>query len=437
MYRKISRYIEEYLTGNEDKILCIDGARQVGKSYIIRELAKKHFRNYIEINMAEDKLGDKLFANVKTIDSFYIEISVFAGDKLGERDNTIIFIDEIQEYPELLTLLKPLSIDNKYKYICSGSELGLALSNTTLTPMGSIIEKKMYPMDFEEFLIANSIGDMVINHLKKCFIERVTLEEALHNKLLYLFKTYLYVGGMPAAVKSFVETKNVVKIREIQNDIISFYAEDASKYDNKHKLAIKRIYEMIPSNIENKVKRIQYKDIENIDDVRYTKYTNEFEYLIESGIALATKAVSEPKFPLVQSSSKNLIKLYMNDVGLLTSILYKNNINAILDDKTGVNLGAVYETVVAQELKCHEKKLFYFDSKKVGEVDYLVDDYDLLNVIPIEIKSGKDYKIFRALPKLVENPNYKMTSGIVLSNNREITTENKIIFMPIYFIMFI
>lgn len=437
MYRKISNYIEEYLTGNEEKILCIDGARQVGKSYIIRELAQKHFENYIEINMADDKVGDKLFANVRTVESFYIEVSVIAGDKLKDRDNTIIFIDEIQEYPELLTLLKPLRKDNKYKYICSGSELGITLSKTTLTPMGSIIEKKMYPMDFEEFLIANSVGELVINHMRKCFEEGVPLDEALHNKILYLFKTYLYVGGMPDAVKSFVETKNVSKIREIQKDIIKFYSEDASKYDTEHKLVIKRIYDMIPSNIENKVKRIQYKKIENIDDVRYTKYVDEFEYLISSGIALDAKAVSEPKFPLVQSSSKNLIKLYMNDVGLLTSLLYKNNINAILDDATGVNLGAVYETVVSEELKAHNHELYYYDRKKVGEVDYLIDNYDALNVLPVEIKSGKDYKNFRALPKIILDPNYRMTKSYVFSNEREIKKEDKIIYYPIYFIMFI
>ena len=437
MHRKISNYIEEYLTGNEEKILCIDGARQVGKSYIIRELAQKHFENYIEINMADDKVGDKLFANVRTVESFYIEVSVIAGDKLKDRDNTIIFIDEIQEYPELLTLLKPLRIDNRYKYICSGSELGITLSKTTLTPMGSIIEKKMYPMDFEEFLIANSVGELVINHMRKCFEEGIPLDEALHNKILYLFKTYLYVGGMPDAVKSFVETKNVSKIREIQKDIINFYSEDASKYDKNHKLVIKRIYDMIPSNIENKVKRIQYKKIENIDDVRYTKYVDEFEYLISSGIALDAKAVSEPKFPLVQSSSKNLIKLYMNDVGLLTSVLYKNNINAILNDETGVNLGAVYETVVAEELKAHNHELYYYDRKKVGEVDYLIDNYDALNVLPVEIKSGKDYKNFRALPKIILDPNYRMTKGYVFSNEREIKKEDKIIYYPIYFIMFI
>ncbi len=437
MYRKISKYIEDYLTGDEEKILCIDGARQVGKSYIIRELAQKHFENYVEINMANDKTGDKLFSEVRTVESFYIELSVFAGEKLKERENTIVFIDEIQEYPELLTLLKPLRQDNKYKYICSGSELGIALSKTTLTPMGSIIEKKMYPMDFEEFLIANSFGALAINHLKESFDEGRGLEEALHNKILYLFKTYLYVGGMPDAVKAFVETKNVFKIREIQKDIIDFYLKDASKYDKENKLSIKRIYEMIPSNIENKVKRIQYKKIEGIDDARYTRYMNELAYLVSSGISYECKAINEPRFPLIQSSSKSLIKLYMNDVGLFTSILYKHNINAILDDRAGVNLGAVYETVAAQELKAHEHPLYYYDRKKIGEVDYLIDDYESLSVLPIEVKSGRDYKIFRALPKLLLDHNHKMEKGYVLSNEREIRREGKIIYCPIYFMMFL
>ncbi len=437
MFRKISKYIEEYLTGNEEKILCINGARQVGKSYIIRELAKKHFENYVEVNMAKDKVGDKLFENVRTLDSFYLELSVFAGDRVKERENTIIFIDEIQEYPELLTLLKHLREDNKYKYICSGSELGIALSKTTLIPMGSIIEKKMYPMDFEEFLIANGVGELAINHLRQSFIEGKSLDENLHNKILYLFKTYLYVGGMPEAVKSFIETKNIFKIREVQNNIIDYYALDASKYDKENKLKIKRIYEMIPSNIENKVKRIQYKKIENIDDVRYSRYIEEFDYLISSGVALDAKAISEPKFPLLQSSSKSLIKLYMNDVGLLTSKLYKNNINAILNDETGINLGAVYETAVAQELQAHSHTLYYYDRKKVGEVDYLIDDYESLNVLPIEIKSGKDYTNFRALPKILADQNYKMSKGYVFSNNRTIKKDGKITYYPIYFVMFL
>lgn len=436
MYRKISKYIEDYLTHDYNKILCIDGARQVGKTYIIRELCKKYFKNFIELNMANDKVGDKIFANVGTINEFYIQVSALAGEKMDTKENTIIFIDEIQEYPQLLTLLKPLNDDDKYRYICSGSSLGISLSNTTLIPMGSIVEKKMYPMDFEEFLLANSFGEIALNYLKECFINKKSPELSIHNKVLNLFKMYLIVGGMPEAIKIFVESKNIFRVKEAQQNIQNYYGADASKYDKEHKLKIKIIYDMVPSNIENKVKRIQYKKIENIDDVRYTKYIDEFDYLISSGIVLDTKAITEPKFPLIQSSSKNLIKLYMNDVGIFTNVLYQTNINAVLEDK-GVNLGAVYETVVAQELICHNHKLYYYDRKKIGEVDYLIDDYNNLSVVPIEVKSGKDYMNFKALTKIIDEPNYRINYGYVLNNDSEIKQIDKIIYMPIYFIMFL
>lgn len=436
MYRKISKYIEDYLTHDYNKILCIDGARQVGKTYIIRELCKKYFKNFIELNMSNDKIGDKIFANVGTINEFYIQVSALAGEKMDTKENTIIFIDEIQEYPQLLTLLKPLNDDDKYRYICSGSSLGISLSNTTLIPMGSIVEKKMYPMDFEEFLLANSFGEIALNYLKECFINKKSPELSIHNKVLNLFKMYLIVGGMPEAIKVFVESKNIFRVKEAQQNIQNYYGADASKYDKEHKLKIKIIYDMVPSNIENKVKRIQYKKIENIDDVRYTKYIDEFDYLISSGIVLDTKAITEPKFPLIQSSSKNLIKLYMNDVGIFTNVLYQTNINAVLEDK-GVNLGAVYETVVAQELICHNHKLYYYDRKKIGEVDYLIDDYNNLSVVPIEVKSGKDYMNFKALTKIIDEPNYRINYGYVLNNDSEIKQIDKIIYMPIYFIMFL
>lgn len=218
-----------------------------------------------------------------------------------------------------------------------------------------------------------------------------------------------------------------------------YYIEDASKYDKEHKLSIKKIYGMLPSNLENKVKRIQYKKIDNIEDVRYSRYQNDFEYLVSSGIALETKAISEPKFPLIQSSSKNLIKLYMNDVGLLTNALYKTQINAILDDTKGINLGAVYETAAAQELKAHGHELYYYyyDRKKVGKVDFLIDDYEHLSVLPIEIKSGSDKRNFKTLSKIVNDSNYRVNKAYVLSNDREITSEGKIIYMPIYLIMFL
>lgn len=237
-------------------------------------------------------------------------------------------------------------------------------------------------------------------------------------------------------VRAYVNTKNVYKIRQVQEETMKYYAEDASKYDKENKLKIKRIYDMLSSNIENKVKRIMINEIENKTKARFKYYQDEFDYLISSGISLATKAISEPKFPLIQSSNKNLIKLYYNDVGLLTNVLYKNNINAILEDKKGINLGAVYETVVAQELKAHGHNLFYYDRKSVGEVDFLIDDYENLCITPIEIKSGSDERYFKALPKILNDNNYKIEYAYVFSNEYNVVIENKIVYMPIYYIMF-
>lgn len=437
LYRKISTIINDYFNNNDEKILCIDGARQVGKSFIIRELGKKRYSNYIELNMADDFNGDKLYEKVGTIKDFYIQVSLTHGDKLDSLDNTLIFIDEIQIYPHLLTLLKPLRRDNKYKYICSGSELGLALSDTTLIPMGSIKEIKMYPLDFEEFLLANNVGRDVISLMKDSYKDKKSLNESLHKEILKYFKYYLFIGGLPDAVNTFKETNNIYKVRKIHEATFNYYKSDVSKYDKNNKLKIKALYDFIPSNIENKVKRVVFKEIEDLDDVRYSKYVDAFDYLLSSGIVLDSRAISDIKFPLLQSTNKNLIKLYLNDVGLFTNILYKTNLNAVLDDQSGINLGAVYETVVAQELIAHNHKLYYYDRKKVGEVDFLIDDYDILSVIPLEIKSGKDINNFRALPKLIEQNKKLIKEGYVFSNNREVKTKDNITYLPIYFISFL
>lgn len=435
--RKIESYLETYLNSDEERILCIDGARQIGKSYIIRALAKKYYTNYVEVNMIDDCAGDRLFADVKNKDEFYLQLSILHGDKLKDRENTIVFLDEIQVYPHLLTMLKSLRYDNRFKYICSGSLLGVTLHKTTSIPMGSILEKEMYPMDFEEFLWACGVGNEFISYMKQCYEIKESLNESMHNKILNLFKTYLYVGGLPDAIKAYVETKNVYNIREVQTLTHKYYREDAGKYDEDNRLVIQKMYDYIPSNIENKVKRIQFTKIENQPNARFKNYEHEFEYLISSGIALPVSAIAKPSFPLIQSSKKNLIKLYMNDVGLFTNILYSYNVNAILKDEVKVNLGAVYETVVTQELKAHGHNLYYYDRRKVGEVDYLIDDYSTLSVIPIEIKSGRDGYEFSALKKVIAAQENRIQKGYVFSNDRVVKEEKNIVYMPIYYIMFV
>lgn len=432
LYRKIEKNIKNHFESNINKILVINGARQIGKSFIIRKVCNECFSNYCEINLLEDRIGEKLFANVSTVEDFYLALSI----KLNMKDdNTIIFLDEIQEYPNLLPLLKFLNIDNRYKYICSGSLLGVTLAKSESIPMGSILVMQMYQLDFEEFIIANKISIDFINKIQSNFENRISLEETIHNKLLNLFKKYLIVGGLPDAVNAFVVEQDIKLIRQIQQDTFNFYSDDASKYDLENNLKIKRIYTMIPSIFEQKKKRLIIQDIENVKGKRYSNYVDSFDYLLNSGIALEVKSISNPKFPLLETSGKNLLKLYLNDIGILTSILYNYNVKAILDDDCSVNLGNVYESVVCQELKSHKMNLYYYDNKSKGEIDFLVDDTNNLDVIAIEVKSGKDYKSHSAISKLIKEKT--INKGIVLSNNRIIETINNITYLPIYMIMFI
>ena len=436
LYRKIEKLIKEHLSSGSQKVLLIDGARQVGKTYIVRHVGRELFANFIEINMIEDYEGEKLFAGVRTVEDFYLQVSMIAGDRMGEKDNTLIFIDEIQAYPHLLTMLKFLSQDGRFTYIASGSLLGVTLSETTSIPMGSIRKVRMFPLDFEEFLYANGINEYAVSAMRSKFEQMEALEESVHNKMMDLFRKYLLVGGLPDAVNAFLETKNIQTVREIQREIHDYYASDASKYDAERKLKIRRIYDLIPSNMENKKKRVVVQDIENKKGKTFKNYEDEFEYLIGAGIALNVQAISNPVFPLIESSGKNLLKLYLNDVGILTGILYGNNIRAVLDDVRSVNLGSVYETVVASELAAHGHALFYYDNRSKGEVDYLIDDYDSLSTVPIEVKSGKDYTIHSALNAFTRNEDYHIKKAYVVSNERTITTVGKITYLPIYYVMF-
>ena len=435
--RKIESELYKYYEAKDNtKILIVYGARQIGKSYIIRETAKTSFKHYAEIDLKDDFETEKRFANIKTTKDFYLLVgSMFAG--LNNSEDTIIFLDEIQYYPHLMTMLKPLYKENKYRYIVSGSLLGITLRHSFI-PMGSITEKRMFPMDFEEFLWANNYGKDVISYLKDCFSNLKPINESIHQITLRLFQDYLLSGGLPDAVIQYVNNRNVSEMRRVHSEIYGFYNDDCSKYDKEHKLKIKRIYNLLSSNMANKVKRIQFKKIEDKDDSNLEKYEDEFDYLFDSGISLPSRAVSNPVFPLTESRSKNLLKVYYNDVGILTNILYRNNIDAVLNKNKGINLGSVYETAAAMELIAHGHELYYFDSKKVGEVDFLINDYNNLRVLPVEIKSGNDQTNFRAIPKLVDpDGNYNIPLGFVFGNKNVVKKESNLITLPIYLIMFL
>ena len=435
--RKFTTFLEQFLKEQQNKILLVNGARQIGKSYLIRYVGKRLFTHYVEINLKEDKEGDQVFASVHSTNDLYMRLSNYYSKPLGDKSDTLVFLDEIQSYPHLMTMLKFLNQEGRYRFIASGSQLGVALSETPSVPLGSVEIQQMYPLDFEEFLWATGIGKEWIADIREHYLKEEPLDESTHNLLLKRFQYYLLVGGLPDAINKYLEDRNMVRVRKVQKDVHDLYRIDASQYDEERKLKIRRIYDFIPSNLENKKKRIVYQQIENKKGKHFADYADEFEYLTNSGVALDVLAISNPRYPLAESEQKRLIKLYLNDVGLLTYLLYGLNVNAVLQDIKSINLGTVYESVVAQELHAHGFPLHYYDNKKKGEVDFLIDDDDRLQVLPLEIKSGKDYTEHSALTKFLEAPEYGIEKAIVFSNEREVYQKKGVTYLPIYYCMFL
>lgn len=435
--RKFTPFLEQFLVNEPDKILLVNGARQIGKSYLIRYVGNKLFRHFVEINLKEDKEGERVFENVHTTDDLYMRLSNYYSKKLGDKSNTLVFLDEIQSYPRLLTMLKFLNQDARYRFIASGSQLGVALSETPSVPLGSVTIEQMYPLDFEEFLWATGVGKEWLDNIRECFRREEALDEGSHNILLKRFQYYLLVGGLPEAVNKYLEDRNMVRVRQVQENIHNLYCIDASQYDEERKLKIRKIYNLIPSNLENKKKRVVFSAIEGKKGKTFSDYSDEFEYLTNSGVALDVSAVSNPRFPLVESEHKRLVKLYLNDVGLLTNLLYALNVNAVLQNHKSINLGTVYESAVAQELAAHGFKLHYYDNKQKGEVDFLLDDYAHLKPLPVEVKSGKDYTEHSALTKFLETPDYGIDRAIVFSNERTVFRKKGVTYLPVYYCMFL
>lgn len=436
LFRKVEPVIDDYFRSDSDKVLVVTGARQIGKSFIIRHCARKFFKKVVEINLIEDSEGPQVFKNVHTVDDFYFALATYSSEPLGDFSDTLIFLDEIQEYPHLLTMLKFLREEGRYRYVASGSLLGVTLKKSASVPLGSIDILNMYPLDFEEFLIANDFGKPAIEEMRRHFKELKSLPEGIHNKVMGVYKRYLLVGGLPEAVNKFLESHDLIKVRAVQRTIMDLYKIDAAKYDKEHSLKIARMYNLIPSNMENKKKRMVFKDVEDKKGKRASDYEEEMEYLVSSGIALEVKAISNPKFPLVETEHKNLLKLYLNDPGLLTAVMYQNNPMPVFNTECGINLGSVYECAVACQLAANGNQLFYYDNRNHGEVDFLYDDFQDLTVVPIEVKSGKDYKRHVALSRFMATEDYHIKKGYVLSNSRDVETLGGISYIPIYFSLF-
>lgn len=432
MYRMIENRIQSFFEKIPNQALMITGARQVGKTYVIRKYAREHFEYVIEINFIENQDAIGLFENAKSSDDILLRISTLTDVPL-EKGRTLIFFDEIQECKEMVTAIKFLVEEGSFRYILSGSLLGVELKDIRSVPVGYMTVMEMYPMDFFEFCRANKVSEKVMEHLKECFTHRLPVDQMIHDKMMSLFQLYLIIGGMPAVVDTYIRTNNIRTVMEIQKGIIYSYIRDIAKYDPEERLYLKDIFELIPSELNAKNKRFILKSLN--ENFKFSRYEHSFIWLKEAGVALPAYCAQEPVSPLVLSRSTNLFKLFASDVGLLAS-MYANGLQIkILQGEKDINFGAVYENATAQELKAHGFDLYYFQSKKQGELDFVIEQNG--NIIPIEVKSGKTYARHRALDQVLNCGQYGISEAIVFCNENVQVKDGRIFYCPIYMVGFL
>jgi hypothetical protein len=428
--RKIQKRLKQFYEENEKRALLITGARQVGKTFIIREFGKQ-YKSFVEINFLENKAAKTLFEQAANSEDLLLRISAVTNVPLipGE---TLIFLDEVQECKEIVTAVKFLVEEGSYHYILSGSLLGVDLKDIRSVPVGYMDVVEMYPLDFQEFAVANGVSEKVIASLRKSFEQEEAVDEIIHEKMLELYRLYLIVGGMPAAVMQYLNTNNLQQVVGEQRSIITTYKKDIAKYDPEDKLYLEDIFDLIPSELNAKNKRFIMKNLN--ENFKLSRYRNSFIWLRDAGVALPAFCANEPTSPLLLSKSTNLFKLFLADVGLLAA-MYMDNIQIkILNKEKDINFGAVYENAAAQELVAHGFDLYYFNSKKQGEIDFLIEQNG--EVLPIEIKSGKDYTKHAALNHVLENENYKIERALVFHNGN-VSKKEKVTYYPIYMLMFL
>lgn len=428
--RKIYSYLRDFFE-TESKSLLVSGARQVGKTFAIRMVGKECFANVVEVNFLNNPKYREAFKSPSDAKEILLRLSALAEKKLVP-GQTLIFFDEVQECPEIVTAIKFLVDEGSYRYVMSGSLLGVDLKDIRSVPVGYMVEKEMFPLDFQEFAEAVGMSAEVMAHVKECYEQRKVVDEVVHNKMNDLVRLYLIVGGMPEAVQKYIDTNNLQVVRDAQKEIMHLYGKDIAKYDPQNKLYIKDIFDLIPSELNAKNKRFILKALN--EKSRFERYRNSFLWLADAGVALPTYNVEEPRLPLKLCELRNLFKLFLSDVGLLASQYAANIAIDLLTGRSEINYGAIYENFAAQELRTHGYELYYFNNKKQGELDFVVEDRG--KVLPIEIKSGKDYKRHNALSNVMCNEEYDISRAIVFSNGN-VEVVGDILYCPIYMLMYL
>jgi uncharacterized protein len=430
--RKATKQLETWLKTKGKQALLVTGARQVGKTYLIRDFAAAHWKNVIEINFFENTEARMAIETATNSSELFMRIAAFANVPLIP-NKTVIFLDEVQECKEVVTFIKFLMERGEYDYILSGSMLGTELKGISSAPVGYLNTIVMFPLDFEEFCLANNVAPELIDAARDSFSNRSKLDDYLHNKFIDLFHRYLICGGMPDAVNAFISSDDVSAARTAQEAIVGQYRWDISKYAASRARVVRRIFDLMPSEISMQDKRFVVRDVEG--DSHFDRYDNDFMWLADANVALPTYNVREPRYPLATSAEIPKFKLFSSDVGILTYQCGMNVVRGILGSRPDINFGAIYENAVAQELKAHGHGLYYFKNRNLGEIDFVVQTEDG-HVVPVEVKSGKDYKRHSALNNVLKTKNYGIEEAFVLCEDN-VSSGGKVTYLPIYMAAFI
>jgi predicted AAA+ superfamily ATPase len=393
---------------------------------------RKEQCEFVEFNLIEQPEIVGLLASAETVDDLILRLSLFTDKKLI-KGKSIIFFDEIQEYKEIVTKIKFFVEEGSFRYILSGSLLGVEITNLKSAPVGSLHTIKMYPLDFEEFLQVFNVQPKLIDSLREAFEKRVPVDEIVNKKLLDIFNLYLLIGGMPSAVMRYVETSSLEEVYEEHIAIIEQYKQDFTKYEAQDKkFYLTQVYDLIPAELSEKNKRFNFADIKQ--GLKFERAQDNFIWLQKAGVAFPVFNAAEPKIPLLLNEKSNLFKLFLSDVGMLTTMYGRATKIKILNGDKDINNGALYENAVAQELYAHGYKPYYFNSKKQGELDFIIEYHG--EILPIEVKSGKGYTVHSALNNVLSNEDYGIKQAFIFANCN-VTINEKIVYYPIYFCMFL
>jgi len=429
--RDVEKNIKNWIEKDRNALL-VSGARQVGKTYSIRRCLREAGVDFLEVNLIETPQLVEVFDKCQNIRDLEINLSATTGYSL-KKGVSYIFIDEVQQCKDIVTKIKFWVDDGSYRFILSGSLLGVELNELRSAPVGYLTEVQMYPVDFKEFLLASGVSEDVLAYLHECFDKREPVFETTHNILIEHFRRYLAVGGLPRAVDEYVSTGDMNVVLDVQQDVIRLYGRDFTKYESlDKKLMLKSIYDSIPSQLLKQNRRFNYADIKK--GLRFERVENSFLWLDAAGVTLSAFNATEPRISLYQNKKSSLVKLYLSDVGLLTRKYGRDFKNGLLIDKKGLNCGGVYENAVIEELIAHGVDVYYYNNNRIGELDFVIEYKG--NILPIEVKSGKDYYVHSAVDNVLNNHEYEIKEAFVFTNYN-VSVKDRVVYLPIYMCMFL